>query len=167
MSQPSVPLGLRWGIKRSFVEYIGRMADGAGSVGNGAVSVGEQEVLFAPGSVRREHGADGAAQETWAFRGEVRFSGHFGMLSVRLAAPVLTVRGGAAELTVDGASGDDRLPLVTLRLDRLPAPDGLEIWSGTDVTLTEAATGLFNGSYPAGEPFEPLTVTLPAIGRHE
>ena len=163
---PSLPFGLRWGIKSSFVEYIRRMPDGQGRLGAGAVPVGSLEVLYPPERGELHTLDDGSIERSWTFRGEVRFSGHFGMLVVRVAAPALTVRDGMAELSVADPSaqeGGERLPLVTLRLDPQPAPDGIELWHGTDVRLTAAGTGLFNDVYPEGEPFESLTVTLPVV----
>lgn len=165
---PRPPFGLRWGIKRSFLDYIRRMPDGQGSLADGARAVGEDEILFAPAALQLGSDPDGTATRTWSFRGEVRFSGHFGMLALRLGSPALTVRGSTAELTIAGApeDGEDgRLPLVTLDLVQQPAPDGIEIWHGTEVRLTAVATPLFNGTYPEGEPFEPLTVTLPVLAR--
>jgi hypothetical protein len=163
---PGLPFGLRWGIKSSFVEYIRRMPDGQGRLGDGAVPVGLVEILYPPERGELHTMDDGSIERSWIFRGQVRFSGHFGMLVVRVAAPALTVRDGRAELTVADPSATEtgaRLALVTLRLDPRPAPDGIELWQGTDVRLTAAGTGLFNDVYPEGEPFEPLTVLLPVL----
>ncbi len=170
MSAPTVPdtdqaaaFGLRWGIKRSFVDYVRRMPDGKGWVGDGALPVGTHEVLYGSDVAGRRTAADGAEERFWAFRGDVRFSGHAGMLAVRLAAPVLTLRDGAGDLTVAGF-GDERLTLVTLRLTAQPAPEGTQLWHGEDVRLTEAGTELFNEVYAPGEPFEQMTLVLPADG---
>jgi hypothetical protein len=163
---PELPFGLRWGIKHSFIDYVRRMPDGKGWVGDGAMPIGSHEILYAPEGAEWGPTADGTVERSWTFRGDVRFSGHAGMLFVQVASPILTVLDGAAQLTVanpPGTDGPDRLPLVTLRLDREPAPEGIEVWRGTDVRLTEAGTALFNDVYPPGEPFEPLTVVLPVL----
>jgi hypothetical protein len=164
---PSEPtMGLRWAIKTSFVEYVQRLPDGRGSVGEGAVPVRGNEVVFPPvqsGIRPTEHGA---ADRFWAFGGDIRFTGHFGMLFVRIAFPVLTVRDGRAELTVAGQTEEEpaeRVPLVTLSLKATPASEGIEMWSGTDVRLTQGGVALFNDVYPAGEAFDPLTLTLPTL----
>jgi hypothetical protein len=162
-----LPFGLRWGIKTSFVDYVRRMPDGKGWLGDGALPVGSHEVLFAPHEAGSRPTQDGTVERFWAFRGDVRFSGHAGMLFVQVASPILTEIGGAAHLTVanpPGTDGPERLHLVTLRLERESVPDGFEVWRGTDVRLTEAGTALFNDVYPAGEPLEPLTVLLPTLG---
>ena len=164
------PFGLRWGIKNSFIDYVRRMPDGRGWVGDGAMPIGSHEILYAPEASEWGPTADGTGERTWTFRGDVRFSGHAGMLFVQVASPILTVLDGSdgtARLTVanpPGSDGPDRLPLVTLRLHREPGPEDVELWSGTDVRLTEAGTALFNDVYAAGEPFEPMTVRLPVLG---
>jgi hypothetical protein len=163
---PESAFGLRWSIKRSFVDYVLRMPDGQRWVGDGAVPLGTHEVVYPPRQAGWRPTADGGTERIWSFRGDVRFSGHAGLLAVRLAAPVLTMVDGAAELTVANPSGADdaeRLPLATLRLEPQPAPDGVELWSGTDVALTGAGAALFNGVYPPGEPLEPMTLMLPVL----
>ncbi|HWC83787.1 MAG TPA: HtaA domain-containing protein [Pseudonocardiaceae bacterium] len=166
-SESETPFGLRWGVKRSFVEYIRRMPDGKGAAGSGAVSVGDDEICFAPEVSGRRPDANGGEERFWAFRGDVRFSGHFGMLFVRLADPMLHMQGnGEAELTVDDPEKEgeeNRLPLVTLRLARQESPVEVEIWQGSEVRLSEPGTGLFNNVYPPGEPFEPLTLVVPVV----
>jgi hypothetical protein len=166
VTPPELAFGLRWGIKGSFVEYVRRMPDGKGWVGDGAVPISEHEILYAPERAGWRPTTEGDGERFWAFRGDVRFSGHAGMLFVRVAAPVLTVRGVAAELTVAAPSDADRaerIPLVTLHLEQQPAPEGVELWQGTEVRLTKAGTELFDDVYPSGESFEPLTVTMPVL----
>jgi hypothetical protein len=157
-----IPFGLLWAIKRSFVAYVRRMPDGQGSVHDGAVPLGEDTILF---PAAESTGADG--DRTFTFRGDVRFRGHGGMLFVRVAAPVITVRGDRAELSIEDpyARADaDRVPLVTLQLEAGPAPEGAQVWLGSDVRLTEAGAVLFNDVYQPGEQFEQLSVILPLAG---
>lgn len=147
--------GLRWGIKTSFIEYVRRMPDGQAAVGDGAVPLGTHEVFFtldpdlAP------------TPTTWAFRGDLRFTGHYGMLFVRIARPWLLLETSSATLTIETADGG-RAELVTATLERVDVRSGTEIWAGTDVKLAEAGVALFNDVYEAGEPFEPLVVQVPA-----
>ena len=158
-----VPFGLLWGIKRSFIAYVRRMPDGQGSIHDGAVPLGEDTILFPP--VPDAGPAAAGADRTWAFRGDVRFRGHGGMLFVRVAAPLITVRGDVGELSIEDPYArpeGDRVPLVTLRLEPGPAPEGATVWLGSDVRLTEAGSVLFNDVYQPGEPFEQLSVILPA-----
>ena len=167
---PPPTTGLRWGIKTSFIAYVQRMPDGRAWVGEGAVPVSENEFVFPPVEAGTRPAGNGATDRFWAFGGDIRFTGHFGMLFVRIAFPVLTLRDGRAELTVAGQSEEEpaeRVPLVTLRLEAEPAPEGIEMWSGTDVRLTEAGAALFNDVYQAGEAFEPLMLTLPVLDRDD
>ena len=157
-TQGDIPFGLLWGIKRSFVAYVRRMPDGQGSIHDGAVPLGEDTILF-PAA-----GGTSADGDTFTFRGDVRFRGHGGMLFVRVAAPVITVRGDRAELSIEDpyARADaERVPLVTLQLEPGPAPEGAQVWLGSNVRLTEAGAVLFNDVYQPGEEFEQLSVILP------
>ena len=157
-----IPFGLLWGIKRSFIAYVRRMPDGQGSIHDGAVPLGEDTILFPP---LPDTAAGAGADRSWAFGGDVRFRGHGGMLFVRVAAPLVTVRGDTAEVSIEDPYARpeaDRVPLVTLRLEPGPAPEGADVWLGSDVRLTEAGSVLFNDVYQPGEPFEQLSVILPA-----
>ncbi|WP_236794671.1 HtaA domain-containing protein [Amycolatopsis sp. GM8] len=157
---PIPPYGLRWGVKTSFVGYVARMPDGQAYLGEGA-AVNERNELIFP--LSEETPAEADAEQAFAFGGDVRFSGHFGMLFVRIAEPRIAVRGGEAELTVvDPESEEDkRLRLVTFTLTGPETEDGTERWEGADVRLTAEGVELFGDVYQAGEPFEPLTVTVP------
>lgn len=161
---PGLVHGLRWGIKGSFVDYVRRMPDGRGSVGNGAHPVGTGD-LFYEFDEDASNLAPDQEPAVWAFRGDVRFSGHFGMLFVRVANPRLEVRGATAVLTIEdpGArEGAARVPLVTATLQHVTTGDGTQVWGSDDVALTAAGVALFNDVYAEGEPFEPLVVQLPA-----
>jgi hypothetical protein len=115
-------------------------------------------------------GPDGVATSesarVLAFAGDVRFTGHFGMLFVRIARPWLEVEGDVVTVTVEdphGAAGAPRVPLVTARLERLPDQDGTALLLGHDVRLTESAVDVFNEVYPAGEAFEDFAVQVPCL----
>ncbi|BCB89801.1 HtaA domain-containing protein [Phytohabitans suffuscus] len=154
--------GLRWGIKTSFIEYLRRMPGSRGSVGDGAVPVGSHEIFFAfDPTVRPPAGPD---QLAWAFRGDVRFTGHYGMLFVRVASPWVVVSAGSAVLTIAPPREPEdapRVPLVTATLEPAGRRAGTEAWVSTSVSLTGAGAALFNDVYPEGEPFEPLTLQVP------
>lgn len=155
--------GLRWGIKASFVDYVRRMPDGKGSVGNGAVPIGAGEIFYSYDAAASTTDDDG--RQVWAFRGDVRFSGHFGMLFVRIAHPRLEVDGSRSVLTIEDPEAREdapRVPLVTARLQQVPSEDGAVVWGADEVALTAEGVALFNEVYAEGEPFEPLVVQLPA-----
>lgn len=155
--------GLRWGIKASFVEYVRRMPDGKGSVGDGAVPVGTGDLFYEYDAAASEEGDT----TVWAFRGDARFSGHYGMLFVRIAHPRLEVTGESAVLTIEdpqAREGASRVPLVTAALQHVDTRDGTAVWGSDNVALTPEGVELFNDVYAAGEPFEPLVVQIPDRG---
>lgn len=150
--------GLRWGIKTTFIEYLRRMPDGRGSVGDGAVPVGTNEIFFEFDPTVEPEVEPG--QTAWAFRGDVRFTGHYGMLFVRIAQPWLVVDSGSATLTIIGPD-DIRVPLVTASLESGGGRSETAIWISSDVRLTAAGVPLFNDVYQEGEPFDHLVVQVP------
>ena len=155
--------GLLWGIKSSFVEYVRRMPDGQGAVGAGARHL-DTGILFPPLRGARRTTPDNVDERIWEFGGDVRFSGHFGMLFVRIAFPTIAVRDGVGQLSIANpytTEGGERLILADVALHEQPAPSGLLIWSSAEVRMNAEAGQLFNDVYQVGEPFDPLTLVLP------
>jgi hypothetical protein len=160
-SSPQV--GLRWAIKRSFLEYIGRAPGGRGTLSDDAVVTEATEVVFTPDLGNPPPPAQEGT--VLAFRGAVTFSAHFGMLLVRIANPWVTIQGTHGELTVLDPfqrEGDARLRLATFEIDGHAIADGFERWTAADVRLAPEGCTLFNDVYPAAEPLEPLTIIVPA-----
>lgn len=155
--------GLRWGLKRSFLEYVRRMPDGKGWVGNGAVPIAGDEMFFSYDAEQSQPAEAGEPGTVYAFAGDVRFSGHFGMLSVHIVRPWLQVDGDSAVLTIADSDGRRR-PLVRAQLQQVQlaeASPASAIIAGTAVRLDEAGVELFNDVYPAGEPFEDFVIQVP------
>lgn len=159
--------GLRWAIKRSFVNYVFRMPDGGGWATDGASAVeGNVLVYELVGCEATDTGG-----QRWAFRGDVRFSGHGGVLFVRIADPVLTIVGNNATLSVldpyqENGNGA-RIDLVTVELSLVETADGLMTWTGDPVRLTAAGVKVFNDVYAEGDLFEPLVVHLPPTATNQ
>lgn len=161
---PAVNYGLRWGIKDSFVAYIGRMPDGKVSVGAGAYHTETGAFAYSPVQSARRTDLDGVEARIWEFAGDVRFGGHFGMLFVRIASPTIAVRGGVGELTVAdpyAREEEKRQVLATVRLEPVEADEGLVEWRSNEVRLHESAVEVFNEVYPAGEALEQFSILLP------
>lgn len=161
MSQKRL-IGLHWGVKGSFMDYIAAMSDSRATAVDGATPTSSNVLVFEPAIQPPPKPED--ADLLLSFRGDVRFSGHGGLLFVRIADPWIAVHRGRGVLTVlDPHQPDEkpRLPLARLTLEPQPESDGIQIWLGQDVRLTEEGTGLFNDVYPAGETLEPLAVFLP------
>lgn len=157
MNEPVPAHGLRWAIKTSFVGYVARMPDGRAHVGSGA-AVNERNELIFPWDEDTS-----SAPRTFSFGGAVRFSGHYGLLLVQIALPRVEVRDGQGEMTVldPGFTDGRRLRLVTFGLTGPELEDGLCRWEAADVGLAPEGVELFGDVYQAGEPFEPLTITVP------
>ena len=141
--------GLHWPIKRSFIRYVARMADGQILGGHGVRLLDASTFVFPPDP--DEHAT------VLAFRGEVRLQAHGGALSVRLAQPRVDLRGERATLTVENPEGSGPpVRFVTFVAAAGPAHAGLTTWTGTDVRLTVEALPLFGGYYGEDEPFDDL-----------
>jgi hypothetical protein len=157
-------LGLHWGIKKSFLDYVARMPDGRGIFRDGATLADGSIAVFEP-DVEAEQPEAADADLFLAFHGDIHFSGHFGMLNVRIADPWITMRGSQAEMTVLDPyhpEAGPRLPLVRFTLESRKTEDDMRIWLGTEVHLTQEATGLFNDVYRVGEQFESIAILLRA-----
>jgi hypothetical protein len=152
--------GLEWSIHRSFVRYIARMPDGRCSVTDGADVLGSMtSPVFHFSPAGQEQRRDGMRL---SFRGDVRFSGHHGLLFVRIADPVLTVTGSHGDLTVPGDEGSVEL----VQFDAAELDDG-RAWRGTSVRLSAGGAELFGGVYPVGEEFDELTFPAAASSTHQ
>jgi hypothetical protein len=161
-------LGLYWGIKASFFEYIRRMPDGSASVGAGARPVSGGAIAFTPDTQPPES-RDPLASVSLTFRGEVHFKGHFGMLSLMIADPWIEFADERAILSVRTITDEDgpHIPLVTFTPDVDDSLSPVRIISAGDVRLLDAGTALFNDAYPPGDRFDPiLIVSSRATSRH-
>lgn len=158
---------LEWGFKESFRGYIdGSIANGEWAVADGATY--ETPSFGFPGARGRldPRGPNGAVD----FDGSVRFTGHGGILDTTIANPVFAFQGGddaVLLLDVVGATmeGDAvevteaRFVTVDLAGQDLAPVDGI-------VTIVEAPTALTAEgeeafpNYPAGEAFDPISVTI-------
>jgi hypothetical protein len=169
--------GLRWAIKPSFVGYVARARDGRAYLSDGAAVNEDNELLFeldghtspvehtGAAAPAADDGADGHSDHTFTFRGDVRFTAHYGMLFVRIARPRVTLRGTEGELTVvdpESPDGAARLRLVTFTVAGPAVQDGVRRWDAADVQLTAEGAVLFGEVYQASEPFAPLMITIPA-----
>jgi hypothetical protein len=161
------PFGLLWAVKPSFISYVSRMPDGKAYLTGGVGVNADNELVFP----LQEHAPpdEQAAGHTFAFGGDVLFRAHYGMLSVRLTSPQVSLRAAAGdlaagELTVldpDSAEGT-RLPLVTFTAAGPAVKGGTLYWAASDVLLTTEGVPLFGDVYQASEPFAPLMIAVPA-----
>ena len=83
---------------------------------------------------------------------------------MRLAEPQVMLRDDDGELSVLDTFSEvagARLPLVTFEVAGRGHAPGHEVISASEVRLTEEGAAIFNEVYPAGELFEPFTITWP------
>lgn len=151
---------LRWGIKRSFISYLSRLPDGSVSADAGASIVSGSFFQFEPGG-----GGQGslAAADVLKFRGQVRLSGHHGMMSLLVADPWIEFTAGGAVLSIvdpqRGPDGSGRVALLRLAIAGAPGVPGTD-WTEVPARLAPGAVGLFNGQYAAGENMDAVSLNF-------
>ena len=148
--------GLYWPIKRSFVMYVLRIADGQVSGSPDVSVVDSGTFVFAPSD-------DSTDPAVHAFRGELRVQAHSGELFVRVANPRVELAGdGRSRIVVDHPEGGaGALPLVTFVATATEGEGDPPRWTGSDVRLCVEAVPLFGGYYGEDEAFDDL-VMVPA-----
>ncbi|MET0714736.1 MAG: HtaA domain-containing protein [Mycetocola sp.] len=165
MSATQPRAGMLWAVKRSFQNYVAALPDARRSVTGGAMVTADQEFLFSLVADGSDARLDPGSRVR--FGGDVRFSGHDGMLFVVVADPEIRVSSdGSAVVGVDtfvpGVPGIQNIDLVTLTLNPPERSNGYLIWADLPACLTEAGAELFNGVYAAGDALDPVSVLLPA-----
>jgi hypothetical protein len=154
---------LSWGVKASFRSYVtGPIAHGAISVSGGARADG--------GGYRFGQSATTAdpprATGTSTYRGQVRFSGHSGVLDLAMGSPRVQVTSSSSAVLSMAVSGFGRVQLASLDLGdgRRSAGSDWVGWSGVPARLTTAGAKVFSyqGSafYPAGTALDPVSFVI-------
>ncbi|MBD5785151.1 HtaA domain-containing protein [Cellulosimicrobium terreum] len=163
---------LSWGVSDRFRAYV------TGPIAKGSVStsgVGDNGSTFTwsggKGSFNTDLGKGRAA-----FGGTVSFSGHEGILDLRLSNPRVVVNGATGTLVVDVQSSDmegttsssSGVAFATLNLSGTKSTSGSTItWTGAPATLTAAGAAAFAGYYDAGTALAPVTFSFPVGGEVE
>ncbi|MET1064845.1 MAG: HtaA domain-containing protein [Arthrobacter sp.] len=156
---PLPPLGLSWGIKRSFIDYIASLPDGSVSTADGATVSESSLFCFSPQSA--DYDADGGTG-VLRFRGDVRLAGHHGMLLVRLLDPWITFTSGSGVLSISTGDGGDhnRAAVAFLSPPKPRRADGSLVWDHVEVVISPEGSDLFDGQYAAGQPMDPLSIRV-------
>ncbi|KON74833.1 hypothetical protein M768_02545 [Cellulosimicrobium cellulans F16] len=160
---------LSWGVSDRFRAYV------TGPIAKGSVStsgVQDSGSAFAwsggKGSFNTDLGKGRAS-----FGGSVSFSGHEGILDLRISNPRVVVDGSSGTLVVDVQSSDmegdksssSGVAFASLDLSGKKSTSGSTItWSGAPATLTAAGAKAFAGFYEAGTALSPVTFTFPVGG---
>ena len=157
---PLPPLGLSWGIKRSFIDYINSLPDASVSVTDGATA--DEAGLFRFAADSSDYDAI-RGTGILRFRGDVRLSGHHGMMFVRLLDPWIAFTGGRGILSISIGDdvGRDRTAVASLRAGApRQAADGSLVWADVEVAITDEGSELFDGQYAAGQSMDPLIIRV-------
>jgi hypothetical protein len=163
------PATLEWGFKEDFRAYIdSTIANGEWEV-SGDVTDEGGIFTWTGGSGVLDRGPLGEV----AFSGSLRFTGHEGVLDTTVSDPVVEFTADGAYLLLDvsgetqqGAAVDaSRLRFAELDLaaGTLAEIDGAAVYSDVPAVLTAAGAEAF-GTYPEGEPLDPVTLTLESDG---
>lgn len=149
------PAGLTWGIKQSFMRYLGALDDARIGLGDGAsmLDMGAFSFGFEASTVDPS-GETG----TFDFRGTVELSAHGGMLALHLRNPRVVVSSTGAVLSIEGAPGaaSERLHLCTMEDGSYESLGPDLFWSSQHVLLTQEGESAFGGQYAAGQQLDPI-----------
>jgi len=157
---------LTWGFKESFRSYIsGSIANGEWTVADGATY---EVPNFGWSDGTGSYDAEGGLVE---FAGSVNFTGHGGVLNTTIANPQISfVDENTAILildisgtTQDGAAVDQQdVEFVEIDLSgAVEEADGTITVTDAPTTLTAAGAAAF-GTYPEGEAFDAISLTIAA-----
>jgi hypothetical protein len=152
-----------WGVKESFRAYLsGSIANGEWTTsGNVSYNTPSFTITGSEGWISR----DGATGQL-VTDGEIRFMGHGGILDQTLSDPAVSIAEESIALVFDvsgdtqeGVSVDEAAVPFVSGDSELSIDSANGEWSATDVAtaLTEEGASAF-GTYPAGEPFDPVTI---------
>ncbi|MBH0109524.1 HtaA domain-containing protein [Salinibacterium sp. NG22] len=156
---------ITWGLKESLRSYIsGTIANGEWAVSDGA-TYETPNFGWTAGSGQLDAGSG-----TLAFDGSLRLTGHDGILDTTLTGLEIVFDGSTTANLVFDVFGttQEGLPVnesavefATIDVSGITVADGVATLAGAPVVLTEAGSEAF-GTYPAGEEFDPITVTFSA-----
>ncbi|MEO8262735.1 MAG: HtaA domain-containing protein [Pseudolysinimonas sp.] len=154
---------LDWGFKESFRAYIASdIANGEWTTADGA-TYETPSFSWTDGTGRWD---PATGQGYIDFTGSVRFTGHDGLLDTTIANPTLLLNGDSGTLLLDvtGATMDGDM-IDSLDVSFVDLPE-LAVAGDDAVRTVDAATALSADgeiafpNYPAGEAFDPVSVTL-------
>lgn len=153
-------LGFAWSVKDSFLQYIRGMDDGDIGWRGGAAVTSTGQFYF---PLARIEGAAGSLD--LAFRGEVRFTAHRGLLSVSIKNPLIRMRPDRSELIVELGDAEELIAQIDLP-PRIIDSD-VAMWLDARSRLAGGGPDMFGGTYPPGEQLAPLTIRIPASAAAE
>lgn len=159
---------LEWGFKESFRAYV------SGSIASGEWQAAEGATYATPSFTFGEGSGvlvSGSAQGELLFAGSIRFTGHGGILDTTVSTPRVALTDAASGRLVLDVVGTtqagEEVAAVAVEFAALDlaaatraVEDGVLSIGGISATLTESGAAAF-GTYPAGEPLDPITIVAP------
>lgn len=147
---------LNWGIRDSFTNYIRTIAKGGWELGGGTKWTGSAFSFPAVGGLYNKATKEG----TLYYGGSVHFTGHGGVLDLKVSSPSIAIKGSSVTIYAT-ISSKDRNSGAMVNYGRVPVANatvtGITV-TGTAISLTTsasrfnaAASNAFAGFYPAGE----------------
>lgn len=152
---------LSWGIRDTFTSYIRSSIAGGGWSTTGGVSWNGSDFNFpARGGLFNTATRSG----TLYYGGTVAFTGHEGVLQVRLSNPTLVINGNSASLYVDAysttmegvATNHGRVHFANMTITGLTVTDSKVSFTTGTAYLTAAGAQAFAGFYNPGEPMDAM-----------
>lgn len=149
------PAGFTWGIKQSFLRYIGAIDDASINLHGGAsmLEAGAFNFEYATSNLDAD-----TKQRTFDFGGTVQISAHSGMLALTLHNPRVAVAENHAILSIEKTfdTSSSRIPLCTMTGGGYESLGSDLLWSSEHVFLTPEGASVFGGQYPAGQRLDPM-----------
>lgn len=155
-AEMDVSLGLHWTIKGSFVRYVLSGAGGTYSVAGGAEDDERGNFYFPLKAASFDVGSGWELR----FTGDVRFSGHHGVLFVALVDPVVTLGATGGSLTVAAPGGVDRVKIADVTPSEPQQRGGLIAWPPLTTALTAEGVSMFGDVYTVGTDTDPLRIVI-------
>lgn len=159
MTEARPDVGLVWGVKASFLNYLAHTGDATTTVIGAAAPTASGKFYFEPEPAAPVHPTEETV--TLKFLGGVQFSAHFGMLQVEIRDPWVTFSASGSSLSIalsDAAKGASRIPLLSLEPTAPTVGSGIAMWTAVPTRLTAEGMYIFNDFYPADELFDPLSI---------
>lgn len=150
---------LVWGVRESYVNYVRSLPDGTERCSDGARALDNVGNRPAWAFECSETAPADVEPDELRFRGDLRFSGHGGMMFVMILDPWISFTTTGARMTVvDLAAWPDTSVRMTLAESR----PGWHQQSGSlaeiPLVLHEAGCEVFGNIYPAGTLLSPLHI---------
>jgi hypothetical protein len=145
---------LRWGVKRSFLEYVANIAKGE------VEATGARFSNFTASFPQANHTIAANGLGAVRYSGQVSFTGH-GQLLLTVKDPEITIESEtAARLSVTTDSGRVHFANLNLASGQKSTDGSLVSYRGVATSLTAAGAGAFSDFYDAGQLLDDIAFSI-------